>query len=231
MRHLRPDLNVLRLAALLLLVALVRGGAGMASVQDASPLDVAGVVVDYGDGRISYAVVPFEEGTISGFEMLRRSGLSLLSVEFGGMGEGVCAIEETGCDLAACRARLCQTGDPDSPFWHYVQSGGDGDWLPAPLGASSSQIEPGDVDGWFWTGAAPVAHAPTLEDIVSQTGVDLETYSASSGIMPEPIAVTTGVPANENALDQRSVLTGIAVVAGIAVLGGLLVVRSRKLPS
>ena len=74
-------------------------------------LNVAGLVVDYGDGRVSYAWVPFPEDEISGLELLKRSGLEVVTVGFGGLGEGVCQIETTGCPVSECRARLCQILD------------------------------------------------------------------------------------------------------------------------
>lgn len=215
-------------ALLLIAVFLGRSGDIEAAYQATAPVNVAGVVVDYGDGRVSYAIVPFTEVAISGVELLRRSGFSLLSVEFGAMGEGICAIEETGCDLSACRARLCQTGDPNSPFWHYVRDGGDGQWQSAPLGASASVIGNGDVDGWFWTGAAPDTDVVTLDVIASQTGVDLETYASPAAVNLEPVVVTTGGSNGDDAVDDGDILAGIAIVAGVAALGGFLIVRSRR---
>ncbi|MEJ7901817.1 MAG: hypothetical protein WKF63_08200 [Thermomicrobiales bacterium] len=209
-------------------VAFIRPGSLAATVQVDEAVNVAGIFVDYGDGRISHAIVPFTEDTISGVELLRRSGLALLSVEFGGMGEGICAIEETGCDLSACRARLCQTGDPDSPFWQYLQNDSDDIWLPAPLGASSSVIEHGDVDGWFWTGTTPRTTAVTLDTIASETGIDLDTFATSGNTSREAIVVTTGESSGNDAMTIESVLTGIAIVAAIAAVGGFLIVRTRR---
>ncbi len=214
------------LPVLILVVYLAWSSAGGAARQATGPVYVAGIVVDFGDGRVSYALVPFTEETISGVELLRRSGLSLLSVEFGGMGEGICAIEETGCDLSTCRARLCQTGDPDSPFWQYVRHGGDGEWQSAPLGASSSRVEDGDVDGWFWTDTAPGAAGVTLETIASETGVALENYRSTTD--PEPVMATVGDSENDDLIDRGDVVAGITAIIGVAAIGGLLVLRSRR---
>lgn len=219
--------SIFLLVLLFLAICLSRAGDSWVTAQDDTPVNVAGIVVDYGDGRTTYALVPFEEKTISGIELLRRSGLALLSVEFGGMGEGVCTIEDTGCDLSACRARLCQNGDPDSPFWQYVRDDGEGGWQPAPLGASSSMLEHGDVDGWFWTGTPPQANALTLDDLASAIGVDLETFPTSEGPNLEPVVVTEGDAPGSDAMDQGSILTGIAIVVGMAALGGFLIVRTR----
>lgn len=216
------------LAVALIVTGFVRPGSSLAIAQVDETANAAGIFVDYGDGRTSHALVPFTEDTISGVELLRRSGLSLLSVEFGGMGEGVCAIEDTGCDLAACRARLCQTGDPDSPFWQYVQNDSVGTWQPAPLGASSSVIEHGDVDGWFWTGTTPRKDAVSLEEIASETGVDLDDIATSGDTRVEAVVVTTGESPGNNAVTLASVLTGVAIMAVIATLGGYLIVRSRR---
>ena len=46
--------------------------------------NVAGLIVDYGDGRISYAVIPFDEDEINGLDLLNRSGLDVVTVGFGG---------------------------------------------------------------------------------------------------------------------------------------------------
>ena len=43
----------------------------------------AGLVVRHGDGRIVYAYVAFPEESISGVELLRRSGISLVTIGFG----------------------------------------------------------------------------------------------------------------------------------------------------
>ena len=212
----------------LIAAGFIRPGGPLATAQAGDTINVSGIFVDYGDGRTSHAIVPFGEDTISGVELLRQSGLSLLSVEFGGMGEGVCAIEDTGCDLSACRARLCQTGDPDSPFWQYVQRASDGTWQPAPLGASSSVIEHGNVDGWFWTGTTPRTTAVSLSEIASETGIDLDTFATSGDTRLEAIVVTTGESSGNDDVSRGSVLTGIAIVAAIAVVGVFLIVRSRR---
>ncbi len=218
--------SILLVALLIHVVCLAWFSVGGAARQATGSANVAGIVVDYGDGRVSYALVPFTEETISGVELLRRSELSLLSVEFGGMGEGICAIEDTGCDLSACRARLCQTGDPDSPFWQYVRAGDDGEWQTAPLGASSSIVENGNVDGWFWTDTTPDAAGVTLDTIASETGVDLETFRLTTDLAP--IVATVGDLEGDDLVDRGDVLAGVALVIGMAVIGGLLVFRSRR---
>jgi hypothetical protein len=114
------------------------------------PNSYAGIVIRPGDGTVTYAYVPLDV-PVSGIELLRRSGVSLVTVGFGGLGDGVCQIEETGCEIGPCRTRLCQTGDPNSPYWRYFQADDNGDWVASPLGGSGTKVEPGEVDGWSWT--------------------------------------------------------------------------------
>jgi hypothetical protein len=226
MTSLPPSLGAITVALLFALTSL--GQAGSPAVTPATPaINVSGMVVDYGDGQVSYALVPFEEDSITGIDVLRRSGLSLLSVEFGAMGEGICAIEETGCDLSACRARLCQTGDPDSAFWQYVRKGDDGRWQAAPLGASSSQVSHGDVQGWFWTGDTPASQAVTLDAIAAEAGVDLQAFRSTHGADQSPVTVTIGDPAPDDAVDVGNILAGGGVFALMTLAGAFLILRSR----
>src|SRR5690606_38353479 len=108
----RPDPDRIRVPGRVLLVPamLIVLVAGLVTATHApaqeTPVSIAGVVVEYGDGQVSYALVPFTGESLSGFDLLDRTGLSLLSIEFGGLGQGVCTIEDTGCDIDACRARL-----------------------------------------------------------------------------------------------------------------------------
>ena len=197
--------------------------------QADSDVNVAGIVVDYGDGRMSYALVPYAGDTLSGMQLLDRSGLSLLTVEFGAMGEGVCAIAQTGCDISACRRRLCQSGDPDSPFWHYLRQTEPGTWQLAPLGASSSVIEDGDVDGWFWTGNTPNSDAISLDEIAGYVGVELAEFRSTAKSEDEAIVVTIGkTERDESPGNRREAMTGAAIVIGLIAIGGYAVWRSRQ---
>jgi hypothetical protein len=196
-----------------------------ASAQD-DQVSVAGLIVDYGGGRVSYALVPFTENTVSGFDLLDRSGLSLLAVEFGGLGQGVCAIEGTGCDIAACRARVCQSGDPNSPFWQYAQRRQDGEWAWSPLGASSSTVADGDIDIWAWSSEPPAPRTVTVDDIAREIGVDLSTFRNGGSL--DPVSITSGQqPDISREVGWQEVGAG-AVLAGIAVAGVVALRRTRQ---
>lgn len=228
----RPSAPQAALLALIVLVlCLDPGGRQQAAAQTSESINVAGIVVNFGDGRLTYALVPFEEDDISGVELLQRSGLDLLTIEFGAMGEGVCTIEQTGCDLSACRARLCQTGNPDSPFWHYARQSSQGEWTLAPLGASSSIVEDGDVDGWFWSAEDPATRAHSVDEIASLIGVDLEDFRTDTVSGDEPLLLVTGEHEDDqSASDQRrDAIAAAAVIAGLIAIGGFAIWRSRRI--
>jgi hypothetical protein len=213
------------------LLVRVTTGAGMAfgvgtpGSQPVENVNLAGLVVTFGDGEVAYAIVPFTESSISGFELLDRSGLALLSIEFGGLGQGVCAIEETGCDPTACRVRVCQTGDPDSAFWQYAQQRGDGSWSPSPLGASNSEVIDGGIDAWSWSSDPADPGAITLDDIADRTGVDLAAFR--SGERADPALVILGENPEDPARIRQGIITA-ALIGGVAVIAGMAVFRHRR---
>jgi hypothetical protein len=130
----------------------------------------AALIVRHGDGSLTYAYIPFSEESLSGIELLRRSGLPLATVSFGGLGEGVCSIEDRGCAPSDCRKRVCQGSAPDDPFWQYFQLTDDGKWVAFALGASSARVQDGDIVGWSWTGTTPQLPVATIEEFSSRAG-------------------------------------------------------------
>lgn len=107
----------------------------------------AALVVDFGDGRVLVRVVSFAEETISGVDLLRRSGLDVAMVS-GGLGTAICAIEGVGCPptpqecFCGCRGGTCR-------YWAYFHLR-DGAWVYADRGAADRRLGDGDVDGWVW---------------------------------------------------------------------------------
>ncbi len=130
----------------------------------------AGVIVRYPDGSLTYAYVPFSEEEISGIELLRRTEIPLVTVGFGGLGEGVCSLAGEGCGATECRKRVCQGPRPDDPFWQYFRLDPPGAWTPVLRGASASTVGDGDVDGWSWTGGEPSLPATSLDEIAALVG-------------------------------------------------------------
>lgn len=191
---------------------------------------VAGLIIDYGDGRISYAWVPFSEDEISGIELLERSGLDLVTVGFGGMGDAVCQIDDTGCPVGDCRQRLCQTSDPESPFWRYSRQTAPGEWSFVATGVSGSKVHDGDIDAWSWTGTEAELPAMTMDQLADLAGADASILEGTSGV-PGVALQTRGEgrhEESESANSIRNVIVGTGVVLAIAGFAGFAVWRSRR---
>jgi len=109
-------------------------------------LNHAGVVIAFPDGTDTYCVA-FEEDDLSGAELLRRTGVALVVSGFGGLGSGVCRIDDIGCSNPGdC---FCQCRGADCQYWTYFELNGL-EWDYLPVGASQRRVQDGDVDGWVW---------------------------------------------------------------------------------
>ncbi|MEJ7839454.1 MAG: hypothetical protein WKF81_11600 [Thermomicrobiales bacterium] len=209
MRILRP----VSLALGLLMVLMVSSVGAQANVQQQ-----AGIYVDFGNGDQTMVIVPFDEDSISSIELLERAGIPLLTVGFGGLGDAVCMIETTGCDLSACRRTLCQEGEPDAPFWQFMEQGSDGIWTTSPLGASAATVEDGDIDGWVWTGSAPALPLMTMGDLVTRTGFDQDGVASFSTFSSH----------SDESGNSRDLIAAVSVLGAATVLGGFLVVLRQR---
>ena len=113
----------------------------------------AALVITFGDAPATQKIcVEFTESTITGLELLKRSGLQVLTGSSGNV--GVCAIDGTGSTSGDC-LKPCQSGP--CPYWAYFQRT-NGAWQFSPVGAASRAIHDGDTDGWSWgagNGAPP----------------------------------------------------------------------------
>lgn len=202
--------------AMCVLAALLPIGAG------AQAPNAAGLIVDYGDGRVSYVVVPFEEERINGVDLLERSGIDVVTVGFGGLGDAVCQIDDTGCSVDDCRSRMCQTSDRESPFWQFSKLSGEGEWQFVATGASGARVEDGDIYAWSWTGTDPDLPVLSLEALAERAGGDLESLGNDA------LLTTEGGATSEDDSDGSIGYASIAAVVGVVLVGGLLVLRSRR---
>lgn len=188
----------------------------------------AAVVVRHGDGSITYALVAFSEEEISSFELLDRSTLSLTTVSFGGLGEAVCTLDGEGCPVSDCQQRLCQSGDPQSPFWQFFRPGADGAWVSQPLGASASRVTAGDVDVWSWTGRDANVPPLALTDVAAKLGVSLEDVDANAVVVASFDGSGKRIaPARDTNPGTAKIVVG---VAGLALIAGaaFLLIRRRS---
>jgi len=123
--------------------------ASCAGAQAAGPQAAhhAGLVVVFDEERVETLCIAFTEDEISGAELLRRSGLPVVLSGFGGLGTGVCRIDDVGCsDPTDC---FCQCSGAECSYWAYYTLE-DGMWEYLPIGPSQRRLRDGDVDAWVW---------------------------------------------------------------------------------
>ncbi len=113
------------------------------SAQD--PNHVA-VVVRFDEETVISKCVAFDEEQISGYDALRRSGLSVIA-GFDAQGGTMCQIDGVGCPADNCFCR-CKGGQ-DCIYWSYWHQVGDS-WEYARVGATTYRVGDKQVEGWSW---------------------------------------------------------------------------------
>jgi hypothetical protein len=220
--------HIIRLWVLISLAALLAGVllAPAPTLAD-DALHHAGLIVRDAEGRITYAWVPFAEAEIDGIDLLRLSGIPVVTVGFGALGEGVCSIAGQGCGVSECRRTVCQGSAADAPYWQYFQQdpGDPVTWTWQPLGASSSTVEDGDVFGWSWTSGDPALPALPPGEIAKLAGAVDE---AAGGpvfrtVLPDGVAAVIDAPPP----DGRTTAAAVAILVVIASSATALAVRRR----
>lgn len=211
-------------SSLLLALTLLLGVAWLQPVAGSE----AAVVVRHGDGSMTYALVIFPEAEISSFELLDRSTLSLTTVAFGGLGDAVCTLDGEGCPVSDCQRRLCQTGDPESPFWQFFRPGADGAWVMQPLGASASRVGDGDIDVWSWTGRE--ARVPPLDiaAVAGLLGVSLDQVDGEAVYVASFDSAGNRIEQGDASGSSRvEIIAGVAALLLLAGVAVLLTMRRR----
>jgi hypothetical protein len=107
----------------------------------------AGLVVRFGDGRVVQSCVNFAEESLSGEELLARSGLPVIA-QSSGAGTAVCKIGDEGCDYPA-QDCFCKCTGANCAYWALSRLEGSA-WRYSNQGATNVQVRNGDVQGWAW---------------------------------------------------------------------------------
>ncbi|HET7489033.1 MAG TPA: hypothetical protein VFJ85_13970 [Acidimicrobiales bacterium] len=143
----------------------------------------AAVLIDTGT-QVKHVCVRFAEDSISGAEALARANVDAVVQGFSGKGVAVCALCGVGCPPG----ESCLTCDPGGRYWSYSRAPAGAPALrPSPVGASSTQVHDGDVEGWAWGLGGTPAYASVGEvcdGVVTTTSTAATTSTA-------PVAVTT----------------------------------------
>ncbi len=210
----RRRVQLITLLVLLAGLGLAGGLVPARPLAQASEPARAGLIVRFGDGSTSTVCVDLgDDGVATGEEVLRTSELSTITYFEAGQGLLVCKIQEEGCPANDCLCQ-CRTLDQSCRYWSYYRLGANG-WAYSQVGAASSTVRDGMVEGWSWgLGNASGAVAPppiTFADICqvassptptasltpSATATELPTATASATATPGP-PTTTPLPAPTN---------------------------------
>ena len=158
----------------------------------------AGVVIDYGDGRIETACVAFAGEGIAGDELLVRVGVEVN--HFSGL---VCSIDDVGCqhsgsfDSCTCE---CGSGGPCVYWAFFSREYGDAAWHYSSLGFRGLDARDGDLQAWRWgegrPGAAPAPALLSFEDVCGHPPSSFVTPTVVSAA-PTPTAIPTPTAAAE----------------------------------
>ncbi len=125
-------------------------------------ISVAGLVIDHSNGRRVVRVVAFPGETITGVQLLQKSGLDLITSE-SSWGTSICSIDGEGMPANDC------FGDPEGRYWNFNILADDDTWFSAPVGASKAVVRDNDVYGYFYAVWGSVQPPVIREDILGQT--------------------------------------------------------------
>lgn len=154
-------------AALVCAAVLVPVGLGAPSAcagEDAR----AALVVDSGQ-RVRSLCVELLDGSVSGIELIELAAEQHgLDYALGFGGAAVCRLDGVGVDGGDCFAEF-------PLFWGYWRGDGSGGWEWSSVGAGSTTVEPGDVEGWSWGEGAdgqthPAPPETAFEDACPEQG-------------------------------------------------------------
>lgn len=182
-----------RLAGLLVagglgLAALGSGSVAAPAPAGAADLNHAAVVIDTGDGQVRKYCLAFPEEAISGAEALRRLDVDPVFSSYGSKGEAVCSLCGVGCPAGDC---FC-----NAKYWSYHRAGPGGEaYTTSRVGASSTEVRDGDVEGWRWgSGQAPPAATVGQVCDVPEPPARTSASASPSPTTTAPSASTTTAP-------------------------------------
>ena len=131
------------LAIVVLVVGAALPIAAGGAVACASEGERAALVVDTGEDAYTYCVV-LSDDSVSGLELIQLANEQHgLQYRLGDGGQAVCMLANVGADGDDCFGKY-----PD--FWGYWRGDASGGWEWSSVGAGSTVVSDGDVEGWSW---------------------------------------------------------------------------------
>ena len=170
----------------------------------------AGVVIR-ANGQSKTYCVPFKEKTITGTQLLERSG-SALTVDASAVGTAICKVGGVGCGSDNCFCKY-------PTFWGYwSKDPPDDKWNFSNIGADQRTIVDGAIDGWSWgRNGKPAPKLANIGDICTPQAMR---------------AHVTAKPINALKEGARSkapnYLPFVALLAVFVALGVLVIARRRR---
>ena len=152
----------------------------------------AALVIDGGPTTERYCVT-LDSEAVSGIHLLelaaRQHGLVY---ELGYGGQAVCMLAGVGPTGGDCFAE-------DPLFWGYFRGSSSGRWSWSSIGAGSTVVEDGDVEGWSWgsgEGAAdhPAPPVTPLDAVCATASVPSPSPSPEPSASPTPTPSPTPAP-------------------------------------
>jgi hypothetical protein len=129
----------------------------------------AALVIQHSGGSVLARCVAFAEEQITGLQLVQRSGVEYDAQSFGSIGSAMCQLDQEPSPVpAGCFG--------SGAYWQYFHREGGG-WQTSPVGASSSVLRDGDMDGWRYAVGANQAPGTVA-------------FAAVCGAPPPPVAAT-----------------------------------------
>ncbi len=144
----------------------------------------AALVIQHASGSVITRCVAFAEDQITGLQLVERSGVQYEAQGFGPMGSAMCQLDR---EPATVPPGCFGSG----PYWQYFHRQGAG-WQTSALGASSSGLHDGDMDGWRY--AVGKNQAPGVVAFASVCGVPAPPPAASATHVAIAPSLATHVP-------------------------------------
>lgn len=191
----------------------------------------AGLVIVHGDGNVATRCVELGSESISGYDLLSKSGVEILA-EPSGMGMTICKLDGEGCGIPQ-ESCFCQCKGSPCVYWSYWQMV-DGAWRYSNLGAANTRPTDGALEAWVWgdgtSGQAPQPPAMSLADVCPATTISTtlageqavtETASSAAAISAH-VAAVEGTPPAPSTLEasQETLLMVTVVLIPLPLLGG-----------
>ncbi|TVR70832.1 MAG: hypothetical protein EA415_12230 [Sphaerobacteraceae bacterium] len=216
MRFLLP-FTAIALAAILIAGWPMLDEAGTA--RSASEDTHAGMVISFGDDTTDFVLFELDPSeTITAMELLLESDYDLEIAPFGGLGEAICSIDDTGCPGSDC---FCESFSSPAYYWQFFKWDGQ-QWVPQHQGASQHEMEPGQILAWAWTAGDPELPEVSFEDFTAPASVDgaEEPTPVPTEIIlsPDATVVADDLDDDASADDQESSGSGLQCLQFISIL-------------